>query len=507
MPARIGRKKPETPSDTPRKFVVHNAAGHTYSSGGLSPVLPSSSNTTLDFTSPLDTAATGVRTAGASREAVLFITEEHITLSEMGLGDGGRGTYGDGLGRQQSSSRSDGRQAPLRLDAEFCGYASDGAHRRHRTVTGGRPEAKQLGGELRTVLSSLQHESQTELEAALENARETDMECVSADGGVDFVPETAAKGSAGIPAASMRQEISPAGRLGFQDPAGNEAALACALDREEQESGENVSGACRQNAFLERLRSPQLEDRAGIHMAAEGRLEWRSDSAEPGCSADVLGLACSPQVPAWGGMQQPVSLWAAHYEGADILLEAEGSFQLPACPAKRGDSMHAQSDEEDLLSPIHRHPLALDSGHCGPGHKRGLSRRVGAGKRARSALCSPVRGQRHGSPENTFSAESLQLPTSPTVGDAVFVSGAGTGSPGVPLLSSARRGCGAGAGSLQLGSPHGRHQAGVSGCSVLQELSNEAHQQEADLERLLTPLKSSKTDGTPDVNASSYIHQ
>ncbi|BDA46978.1 probable exonuclease 1 at N-terminal half [Coccomyxa sp. Obi] len=498
MPARIGHRRPETPSDTPGGVAVHEPARHTYSSDGLSPVLPTSSNTTLDFTTPLDTAATGVRTAGASREAVVYITEEHITLSEMGMqsADGGRGSYGDVVGWQESSSRSDGRQMHIHLDADACGCASQGANRRSRLVTGGRPEAGHTGGELRTVLSSLQQESQAELEEALQTARETDMECVSADGDVDFVPETAAKGSADIPVASMLQGISPAGRLGFQDLVdNNDAALACALGREELECGKDVAGACRQNAFLEGLRSPQVEDLSGNHAAEEARLVGITDSAEPGCNADALGLACSPRVPAWGGMQQPVSLWAAHYEGPDILLEAEGSFQQPACPAKCGGSVSALSDDDDLLSPIHRHPLALDIGHYGPGHKGGLFRRVGAGKRARSQRSSPVRKQRHGSPENTFSAESLQLPTSPTVGDAVFVSGAGTGSPGVPLLSSARRGSGADVGPMQLGSPNGRHQAGGGGCSVLQELSNEAHQQEADLERLLTPLKSSKPGG------------
>lgn len=508
MPARIGRKRPETPSDTPAGVAVHKPARDTNSSGGLSPVLPASSNTTLDFTTPLDTAATDVRVAGNSREAVMYITEEHIILSEMGMqsADGGRGSHAHMVGWQASSLRSDGRQVHDHLDADICGYASDGADRRRRPVVGERPEAGHIRGELGSVLSGLQQESEARLEEALQNARETDVECVSADGDLDFVPETAAKGSADIAAASMHQGISPAGRLGFQDLADNDAALACALDREELECGKDVSKACRQSAFLEGLMSPQLEDTAGDHVVAEAPAcrMGHTDSAEPGCDADALGLACSPQVPAWGGMQQPVSLWAAYYEGPDILLETEGSFQQPEHLARCGGSIRAQADDDDLLSPIHRHPLALNTGHHGPAHKRGRLRRVGAGKRARSELCSPIRKQRHCSPENNVAAEGLQLPTTPTVGDAVFVSGAGTGSPGVPLLSSARRGCGTDMGSKQLVSPNGQHQAG-GGCSVLQELSNEAHQQEANLERLLTPLKSSKPDGMPGFAASSYM--
>lgn len=508
MPARIGRKRPETPSDIPAGVAVHKPARDTNSSGGLSPVLPASSNTTLDFTTPLDTAATDVRVAGNSREAVMYITEEHIILSEMGMqsADGGRGSHAHMVGWQASSLRSDGRQVHDHLDADICGYASDGADRRRRPVVGERPEAGHIRGELGSVLSGLQQESEARLEEALQNARETDVECVSADGDLDFVPETAAKGSADIAAASMHQGISPAGRLGFQDLADNDAALACALDREELECGKDVSKACRQSAFLEGLMSPQLEDTAGDHVVAEAPAcrMGHTDSAEPGCDADALGLACSPQVPAWGGMQQPVSLWAAYYEGPDILLETEGSFQQPEHLARCGGSIRAQADDDDLLSPIHRHPLALNTGHHGPAHKRGRLRRVGAGKRARSELCSPIRKQRHCSPENNVAAEGLQLPTSPTVGDAVFVSGAGTGSPGVPLLSSARRGCGTDMGSKQLVSPNGQHQAG-GGCSVLQELSNEAQQQEANLERLLTPLKSSKPDGMPGFAASSYM--
>ncbi len=447
--------------------------------GSRSPVLPASSDATLDFTTPQDTSATGQQTA-IEPHPVMYITEEHIMFTELphsrAQEDCAAADHLDAGSWQPSGS---GRQA-----ASAGGYGMDSSE--WSAGASKRAEGRHGCGRVASVLSGLQQDSQAELEGALANAWDGDMDGPCREAEVEFVPETAAKCSPDRSAASAHRGISPAGRLGFQERDNAQASPAAeAALRTELGCAESLSGAGAQDAFLEGLRSPQLYAEVSNDSAAGPcRL-----AAEPGCSTGALGLACSPKVPAWGGAQQPVSLWAAYYEGPDILLEAEGAFLQPAAlgEAAGSEDMHA---EEDLLSPIHRHPLALDCAHGGgPAHKRGLSRRAAPAKRAQPELCSPRRKQRCSFPENSFSAGALQLHASPTVEEAVLLSGAAAGSPNARHAGSALKGCPTGQRSKQLSSPSGRHSAGDGGCSVLQELSNGAYQHDADLERLLTPLR------------------
>jgi hypothetical protein len=483
-----------TPMDDPLAAPASMPARRACGAGGRSPVLPASSDTTLDFTTPQDTAATRANTAGTEPPPVMYITEKHIVFSE--LPDRSR------QGHFTATDDADAASWQL-LGLERAGQEAhvsdwDGADRCWRTGAGEVSEGCHTIAAVASVLSGLQQDSQAELEGALQNAWDEAADGLATEAEVDAVPETAAKCSPDRPAASLHWGISPAGRLGFLEAADGRA---CAAGREATEATgteldctESLSVADRQEAFLEGLRSPQLDAVGCAEPAADPGQLKRTDAGERRCGADALGLACSPQVPAWGAVQQPVPLWAAyHYEGPDILDTEEQTFQQPAAPAKAADC-DAMQLEEDLLSPIHRHPLALDGCSHGPAHKHGLSRRIAAGKRAHSELGSPRRKLRRSFPENSFAAEALQLPASPIVEEAVLLSGAGAGSPGMRHMGSAQTSCAMRQRSGQLlsptrqpGSPRGRRAAGDGGCSVLQELSNEANQQAADLERLLTP--------------------
>ncbi|KAK9918966.1 hypothetical protein WJX75_008347 [Coccomyxa subellipsoidea] len=254
IPARIGRRRPMTPMDDPLAAPASMPARRACGAGGRSPVLPASSDITLDFTTPQDTAATRANTAGTEPPPVMYITEKHIVFSE--LPDRSR------QGHFTATDDADAASWQL-LGLERAGQEAhvpdwDGADRCWRTGAGEVSEGCHTIAAVASVLSGLQQDSQAELEGALQNAW----------------------------------------------------------------------------------------DEAADGLATEAELE------------------------------------------------------------------------EDLLSPIHRHPLALDGCSHGPAHKHGLSRRIAAGKRD-------------------------------------------------------------------------------GGCSVLQELSNEANQQAADLERLLTPPRGARSCAEP----------
>lgn len=507
IPARIGLKRTQIakgPPSAPSALTPQQQPSS-------SPATPVSSEGKLDFTVPQDTAASGREAASREHtQQVMYIREEQITFSEM-PGTGGEPQY-----IAAGSYGCDDLEGWHAADRQIHMQTDESRPRTCDPDTSWSPGLDEFSGRGRkqdeqgSVLSSLQEEPQEELEAALQKARDEDMGCFNAKPELDFVPDTVAKCSPQMQSSSLCKGISPAGRLGFQQRGMCSAA---------EEDAEGQFGPGRQEVFLERLRSPQLDSVVASDSATELGLLDCQDAAELRSTNDeALGLACTLREPTGAGSQQLQSLWAAFYEGPDILLEAERGFQQHADPAQlpgsfRDDAMQPAMQLDDLLSPIHRHPLALGARQAGPSVP-GLSRRAGGAKRAKQEPGSPARKLMRACQENSASSGALQLPTSPTVEAAGQLSPDGSAEPLlIGHLGSHRNASAAGAASVQLDSLHGQlgrrggqlgspgrqrrrvGGGGSSSISVLQELSNEANQQEADLERLLTPQQAGKSIG------------
>lgn len=474
------------------------------------PGSPARSDATLDFTTPQDIGASdyenSVRHRGAQNfhRAILLTEEEHVILDNVPINGSSAGPdLHDPLSispllQRQPSWDGDLAEAPCLNRVLLDDSAGLGSGQEGWAADG----KKAVPQRQRTVLECLGSNSQAELEAALQapdgspvGSIATFSKEVQAD--VDMVPDTDIKGS---PELGSHAYSEPLELISDQPEPDMLQPLHTAL---------SLAGSKRPD-FAQAQLQPSVNGALGAQ---------RQPCSSP--KEGVLGLPGSPELP-WAWAQAPVSVWQAFYEGPDILSEMDEGYQQTsdagdsaAGPGVIDDAAEVSDAEgcaEDLLSPIHRHPFALALGGRGYEGGGGAARlgngghmrpRRPAGKRAAagleescSGIASPVRPQkrpgsaRENSPSSA-AANFMQLPKSPTLDDAVQGTSRGLLSPRSQAAEFDEL-LGIDSADAALASPSRQCRGRAGPISVLEELSNDDLEEEAALQKLMTPHKLGK---------------
>ena len=421
------------------------------------PSSPALTDRTLDFTTPVVRSAD----AGATQHQQALFLEERLICSERLP-----------------------RAAVLSLDQPSPFATDPGAWRQRRG-----------GGASFGAMPEL--DSQQELEVALAHYTnsplrsqelEADQECsssIAAGGsaaesdGEAIVPNTVTPrqhGSCDAAAAFMKGlPASPTLANGEAGPCGRllDADLGCA---------EALDPPCSsREGFLAGLpRSPRLENFNApprqLHVdgdASRAALQSLLDSSSP--EASLWALEQQRQQ----GTQHSAG-WSGFYEGADIVADADIEEEASEDAAAEHGAVSP--------SPVRVHPLALAGGRdadaaalrkwLGPNGLQRLPR-----KRARAGP---------GSPSSGSTAAAMQLPASPTLEDALERVHAAARRSQEPLHATAQDHGDTGRqdGKAVPGSAE-RHHRGA----IMQQLSAEEQQEEAALERLLTPQRCTRQQG------------